>query len=150
MKVLVQRVSSASVTSDGIPRGSIGRGLLVLAGFGRSDTERDIEWMTRKVLGLRVFPDDDSNMNLSVADVAGGILVVSQFTLHADTRKGRRPSFIGAADPSQAETLYDLFVSMLAGSGLEVRSGVFGGMMQVSLVNDGPVTLMVDSPSERS
>ncbi|OPL20034.1 MAG: D-tyrosyl-tRNA(Tyr) deacylase [Candidatus Aegiribacteria sp. MLS_C] len=149
MKALIQRVSSASVSSEGILRGSIGRGLLVLAGFGRSDTERDLEWMTGKVLGLRVFPDDDSNMNLSVTEVGGGILVVSQFTLHADTRKGRRPSFMAAADPSEAETLYDLFVSMLAGSGLEVSSGVFGSMMKVSLVNEGPVTLMIDSPSER-
>jgi len=149
LKALIQRVSSASVSSEGILRGSIGRGLLVLAGFGRSDTERDLEWMTGKVLGLRVFPDDDSNMNLSVTEVGGGILVVSQFTLHADTRKGRRPSFMAAADPSEAETLYDLFVSMLAGSGLEVSSGVFGSMMKVSLVNEGPVTLMIDSPSER-
>lgn len=149
MKALIQRVSSASVTSGGLLRGSIGRGLLVLAGFGRSDDESDLVWMTRKILGLRIFPDDESNMNLSVTDVGGGILVVSQFTLHADPRKGRRPSFIAAADPSEAENLFGLFVAMLSGSGLDVQAGVFGDMMQVSLVNDGPVTIMVDSPSER-
>jgi len=150
LKALVQRVSGASVSSGGKVRGEIGRGLLVLAGFGRSDTKTDLEWMVRKLLGLRIFPDDGSNMNLSVSDIGGSILVVSQFTLHADTRKGRRPSFVAAADPEDAQLLYDLFVRMLSGSGLTVQSGVFGDMMEVSLLNDGPVTVMVDSPSERN
>jgi D-tyrosyl-tRNA(Tyr) deacylase len=149
MKTLVQRVSSASVVSGGELTGEIGRGLLVLAGFGRNDSVKDLQWMTGKILGLRIFSDAKDNMNLSVSDVQGEILVVSQFTLHADTRKGRRPSFIAAADPVEAEAMFDLFRGMLSGSGLVVRSGVFGAMMQVSLVNDGPVTIMIDSPSER-
>jgi len=149
LKALVQRVSRASVSSGGQVRGQIGRGLLVLTGFGRSDSKKDLEWMTNKILGLRIFSDPQENMNLSVSDIQGGILVVSQFTLHADTRKGRRPSFIAAADPAEAHTMYSLFVRMLSGSGLDVQSGVFGAMMDVSLVNDGPVTIMVDSPSER-
>jgi D-tyrosyl-tRNA(Tyr) deacylase len=149
LKALVQRVSRASVSSGGQVRGRIGRGLLVLTGFGRSDSRKDLEWMTNKILGLRIFSDPKENMNLSVSDIQGGILVVSQFTLHADIRKGRRPSFIAAADPVEAQTMYDLFVRMLSGSGLDVQSGVFGAMMDVSLVNDGPVTIMVDSPSER-
>lgn len=149
MKALLQRVSRASVSSGGRLRGRIGGGLLVLAGFGRSDSMRDLEWMTGKILGLRIFPDGEGNMNLSVSQTEGGILVVSQFTLHADTRKGRRPSFMGAAEPDRAETFYHLFVEMLEGSGLDVQTGVFGRMMKVSLINDGPVTVMVDSPSER-
>lgn len=150
MKTLVQRVSSASVVSDGESRGKIDRGLLVFAGFGKSDTRKDLEWMSRKILGLRIFPDSSDNMNLSVCDVKGDLLLVSQFTLHADTRKGRRPSFIAAADPGEARAMFDLFRGMLSASGLQVHSGVFGSMMQVSLVNDGPVTIMIDSPSERA
>lgn len=149
MKALLQRVSRASVSSGGRLRGRIGGGLLVLAGFGRSDTVEDLEWMAGKILGLRIFPDGEGNMNLSVSQTGGGILVVSQFTLHADIRKGRRPSFMGAAEPDRAETLYHLFVKMLEGSGLDVQTGVFGHMMEVDLINDGPVTVMVDSPSER-
>jgi len=150
LKTLVQRVSEASVSSAGKILGAIDRGLLVLAGFGRNDGLEDLEWMTRKVLGLRIFPDSRDNMNLSVTDIGGEILVVSQFTLHADVRKGRRPSFIKAADPADAVGLYETFVEMLAGSGLDVESGIFGAAMQVSLVNDGPVTIMMDSPAERS
>lgn len=149
MKALLQRVSRASVSSGGRLRGRIDGGLLVLAGFGRSDSMRDLEWMVGKILGLRIFPDGEGHMNLSVSQTEGGILVVSQFTLHADTRKGRRPSFMGAAEPDRAETFYHLFVKMLEASGLDVQAGVFGHMMEVSLVNDGPVTVMVDSPSER-
>ncbi len=149
MKVLVQRVSEASVVSGGKELGRIGRGLLLLAGFGRSDSREDLEWMVRKVLGLRIFPDSGGNMNLSVEQVDGSLLVVSQFTLHADTRRGRRPSFVDAAQPQEAGMLYDLFIEMLKCSGIEVQSGEFGAMMSVSLVNDGPVTIMVDSPSER-
>ncbi len=129
--------------------GAIGRGLAVLVGFGREDGSADLEWMTRKLTGLRVFPAPDGSMGLSVVDAGGGILLVSQFTLHADTRKGRRPSFTGAAPPERAELLYGLFVEMVGATGVETASGVFGAMMKVSLVNDGPVTVMVDSPSER-
>jgi D-aminoacyl-tRNA deacylase len=149
MKVLLQRVSEAAVSVDGRILGEIDKGLLLLVGFGRSDGSEDLEWMVRKILGLRIFSDAGGNMNLSVDQVDGGILAVSQFTLHADTRKGRRPSFMGAAEPDKANMLYDLFLEMLKASGLRVESGEFGAMMKVSLVNDGPVTLMLDSPSER-
>ena len=150
MKVLLQRVSRASVSIDGKITGEIERGLLALTGFGKSDTEKDLEWMSKKVTELRIFPDSSNSMNLSVSDISGEILIVSQFTLHANTRKGRRPSFIDAALPERAELLYNLFIEMVSHSGLNVQSGVFGAMMQVSLVNDGPVTVMVDSPSERT
>jgi D-aminoacyl-tRNA deacylase len=149
MKVLLQRVSRASVSSGGVVSGEIGPGLLALVGFGRSDTEEDLQWMTRKITGLRIFPDSSNSMNLSVCDVKGEVLIVSQFTLHADSRKGRRPSFIGAALPERAELLYDLFIEMFSHTGLKVSSGVFGAMMKVNLENDGPVTIMIDSPSER-
>lgn len=149
MKTLLQRVSRASVsTQDGIT-GEIGPGLLALVGFGRSDTKKDLEWMSRKITGLRIFPDSNKSMNLSVSDIGGDILIVSQFTLHADSGKGRRPSFMNAALPENAELLYNLFVEIVSHSGLTVRSGVFGAMMKIDLVNDGPVTIMIDSPSER-
>jgi D-tyrosyl-tRNA(Tyr) deacylase len=150
MRALIQRVSGASVHVDDETVGSIGRGILALVGFGHMDTEDDLHWMSRKISDLRVFPDEQGNMNLSLQDVAGELLVVSQFTLHANTRKGRRPSFIGAADPSTAELLYRLFVQICSGSGLTVQQGSFGAMMKVELVNDGPVTIMIDSPSERT
>lgn len=149
MKVLLQRVSRASVSAQGSIAGEIGPGLLALVGFGRSDAEEDLEWMSRKITGLRIFPDSSNNMNLSVSDIGGEILIVSQFTLHADSRKGRRPSFTNAALPETAELLYNLFIEMVSHSGLKVRSGVFGAMMKINLVNDGPVTIMIDSPSER-
>mgnify|MGYP006301168751 FL=1 len=150
MKVLLQRVSSASVCADGELSGSIGPGLVALTGFGRNDSEKDLEWMACKMTGLRIFPDPRGNMNLSVCDIQGEILLVSQFTLHADCRKGRRPSFMKAAPPERAEMLFDLFTQMVAASGRRVQTGVFGAMMKVELVNDGPVTLMIDSPSEYS
>lgn len=150
MKALIQRVSRASVSSEGRITGEIGPGLLVFVGFGRSDTEEDLEWMSRKITGLRIFSDSNNSMNLSVSDVGGDILIVSQFTLHADSRKGRRPSFINAALPEKAELLYDLFIEIVSHSGLKLQSGVFRAMMEVSLVNDGPVTIMIDSPSERT
>ncbi len=149
MKALLQRVSRASVSTEGSIAGEIGSGLLALVSFGRSDTEEDLEWMSRKITGLRIFPDSNNNMNLSVSDISGEILIVSQFTLHADSRKGRRPSFMNAALPEKAELLYRLFVEIVSHSGLEVRSGVFGAAMKITLVNDGPVTIMIDSPSER-
>lgn len=150
MKALVQRVSRASVRVDGKTVGSIGGGLLVLAGFGRSETNGDLLWTANRIANLRVFPDDRGAMNLSLLDTGGSILVVSQFTLHADTAKGRRPSFTRAADPARAEMLFRLFTSMLEETGLEVQQGVFGAMMEVELVNDGPVTIMMDSPCERA
>ena len=150
MKVLLQRVSRASVSTNGSIAGEIGPGLLALAGFGKSDTEEDLEWMSRKITGLRIFPDSNNSMNLSVNDINGNILIVSQFTLHADLKKGKRPSFIKAALPERAELLYNLFIEIVSHSGLKVQAGIFGAMMEVSLVNDGPVTIMIDSPSERT
>lgn len=149
MKSLVQRVSGASVEVEGELVGTIGRGLLVLVGFRNEDTPEDLDWMAAKLTGLRVFPDGAGNMNLSLEDVGGEMLVVSQFTLHADTRKGKRPSFVKAADPETANILYRLFIQKVRETGITVAEGVFGAMMEVSLLNDGPVTLMVDSPSER-
>lgn len=150
MKTLLQRVSRASVSAHGNVVGEIGPGLLALVSFGKSDTEEDLVWMSRKITGLRIFPDLNNSMNLSVSDTGGDILIVSQFTLHADSRKGRRPSFMNAALPGNAELLYKLFLEIVSHSGVRIRSGVFGAMMKIDLVNDGPVTIMVDSPSERS
>lgn len=149
MKALVQRVSSAEVRAGGLTAGRIGEGLLVLAGFRGEDTPSDLDWMVSKLTGLRIFPDDEGNMNLSLRDTGGEMLVVSQFTLHADTRKGKRPSFVKAADPDTAHILYRLFIQKVREEGITVKEGVFGAMMEVSLVNQGPVTVMVDSPSER-
>ncbi len=149
MKVLLQRVSRVSVSVNERVVSETGSGLLALVGFGREDTDKDLEWMSRKILGLRIFPDFSDNMNLSVSDINGELMVVSQFTLHADSRKGRRPGFIDAASPEKAELLYDLFIEMLSHSGLEIKSGIFGAMMEVELINSGPVTIMIESPSER-
>ena len=131
--------------SRGPASGRIGAGWLVLLGVERGDTEADAEWIAEKVLNLRAFEDDQGKMNRSVADVGGGVLVVSQFTLLGDCRGGRRPSFTAAADPAEAERLYLRFAERLAESGLEVATGVFRAMMKVELVNDGPVTLLLDS-----
>ena len=149
MKALVQRVSTAEVTVDGRTVGSIGQGLLVLAGFGHGDEARDLKWMTRKLTSLRIFPDSEREMNLSVSDVGGSILLVSQFTLHADTRKGNRPGFSNAAPPEKAEMLYKLLIEMVSACGIPLQTGIFGALMKVSLTNDGPVTIMLESPSER-
>lgn len=148
MKVLLQRVSAVSISVNGEVISETGPGLLALTGFGRNDSDEDLQWMTRKILGLRIFPDSSNNMNLSVTDVSGNIMIVSQFTLHANIRKGKRPSFIEAASQEKAELLYNLFIEMMLHSGLKVQSGVFGAMMDVQLVNRGPVTLMIESPSE--
>jgi D-aminoacyl-tRNA deacylase len=145
MRAVVQRVSRASVEVEEREVGQIGLGFLVLLGVARGDAESDAAWLADKLLGLRVFEDDEGKMNRSVADVRGGILVVSQFTLLADCRTGRRPSFTDAAAPADAERLYQRFTSLLAASGLDVATGVFRAMMKVSLVNDGPVTLLLDS-----
>ncbi len=150
MKVLLQRVSRACVRARGEKLAEIEQGLLLLVGFGRQDTPDDLEWMLRKVTGLRIFPDEQGNMNRSVSDLDGALLIVSQFTLHAESRKGRRPSFIKAALPEEARLLYDLFIELARGTGLPICSGEFGAMMEVELVNSGPVTIMLDSPSERA
>ena len=148
MRAVVQRASRASVTVDGEVVGALpSGGLVVLLGVGPDDTETDGEWLARKLAGLRIFADDTGKMNLSVVDTGQGALVISQFTLYGDCRKGRRPSFVGAAHPSRAEPLYLRFCDQLAAAGVQpVETGIFAADMQVSLVNDGPVTLIVDTP----
>ncbi len=145
MRAVIQRVSRAGVTVGGEVVGSVGRGLLVLLGVTHTDTPTQAAWLAEKVVNLRLFPDDDGKMNRSVADIGGGILVVSQFTLYGDAQKGRRPSFIDAARPEQAEPLYEAFVNGIKALGVPVATGRFGASMQVELVNDGPVTLMIDA-----
>ncbi|MBE7523401.1 MAG: D-tyrosyl-tRNA(Tyr) deacylase [Burkholderiales bacterium] len=146
MRVVVQRVLEASVTVDGRITGAIGRGLLVLAGAAPDDTTEDRDWLARKIVQMRVFDDDAGVMNRSVAEVGGGILAVSQFTLYASTRKGNRPSWSGAAPPEVARPMFDAFVASLARElGRGVPTGVFGAEMRVALVNDGPVTIAIDS-----
>lgn len=147
MRAVVQRVSSASVQVDGEVVGAVERGALVLLGVLEGDGEREVSQLADKVAGFRYFPDEEGRMNLSAAEVGAGLLVVSQFTLAADGRKGRRPSFDKAADPARAEELYELFVSHLKGLGLPVSTGRFGATMEVELVNDGPVTFVLDEPS---
>lgn len=145
MRVVLQRVSEASVRVDGRVVGSVGKGHLLLVGFAPDDEQATLEWMADKVIGLRVFPDADGRMNLDLRDAEGGLLVVSQFTLYGDTRKGRRPSFVGAAHPDLAIPLYEAFVdalrTRLPG---RVATGEFGADMKVELLNDGPVTLILE------
>jgi D-aminoacyl-tRNA deacylase len=145
MRAVVQRVSRASVTVDGEIIGAIDRGLLVLLGVAEGDTQEDVVYLAEKLVGLRVFPDAEGKMNLALPDIAGGMLVVSQFTLLGDCRKGRRPSFIAAARPERAVELYRSFVAEVRGRGVTVAEGRFQEHMDVELVNDGPVTLLVDS-----
>ena len=145
MRAVLQRVSRASVTVDGEVVGQIGRGLLVLLGVEQDDTEADAHQLADKTIQLRIFDDADGKMNLSLAEVGGAMLVVSQFTLLGDCRKGRRPSFIGAAPPELAEKLYETFVAAVGVQGIPVATGQFRAMMQVELVNDGPVTMLLDS-----
>ncbi|QDA61093.1 D-aminoacyl-tRNA deacylase [Hymenobacter jejuensis] len=148
MRVVIQRVSEASVTVEGRITGHIGPGLLVLAGFSPDDDTRSLDWIARKLVQLRIFGDAEGKMNCSVQDVGGQVLVVSQFTLLADARKGNRPSYIGAAPPPVAIPLYQQFVQMLETLlGQPVPTGEFGADMKVSLLNDGPVTIVLDSPS---
>jgi D-aminoacyl-tRNA deacylase len=137
-------VSRAAVRVRGTVVGEIGNGLMVLVGFTHDDTSREVGWMTEKLLGLRIFADDDGKMNRAVADIGGSILVVSQFTLYGDGRKGRRPSFVDAARPEVAIPLYQEFLLALAKGGVPVAAGEFGADMQVELVNDGPVTLLLE------
>ncbi|RKP54277.1 D-tyrosyl-tRNA(Tyr) deacylase [Cohnella endophytica] len=148
MKVVLQRVKEAKVAVDGQIVGEIGKGLLLLVGVGQEDNEQDLNWMADKLAGLRIFEDESGKMNLSVEDVGGAILSVSQFTLFGDCRKGKRPNFMGAARPELAESFYEAFNERLRSKGLQVETGKFGAMMDVSLVNDGPVTLIVDSKND--
>lgn len=149
MRVVIQRVRHASVTIEGKVKSQIGVGLLILVGFEAADTQEDVQWMTRKVLGLRIFNDDQGVMNRSVLDVQGEILIVSQFTLHAMTAKGNRPSYIRAAGHDIAIPLYESFLKCVSeGLGKEVGSGQFGADMQVDLLNDGPVTICMDSKNK--
>jgi D-aminoacyl-tRNA deacylase len=145
MRAVVQRVKEASVTVAGERVSKVGAGLLVLVGVGRGDGETDVQFLADKIAELRVFPDDAGQMNRSARDAAAEILVVSQFTLYGDCRKGRRPSYSEAAPPEEAERLYRDLVARLKATGLVVREGVFRAMMDVALVNDGPVTLLLDS-----
>lgn len=144
MKLVIQRVSSASVTIDGVVVGSIGRGLLLLVGFGRHEHPDTLDWMVRKTVALRVFDDTEGRMNLSVQDVGGGILIVSQFTLYGDARKGNRPSYVEAGRPEDSEPLYDLFLRKMKEIHPLTETGRFGADMKVALVNDGPVTLILE------
>ncbi len=145
MRIVLQRVSRARVTVEGRVTGEIGRGLLLLAGFTDGDTEEALAWMADKVVGLRIFADDEGKMNRSVEEADGAILVVSQFTLYGDARKGRRPSFVNAAAPDIASPLIDLLADELRFIGLSVGTGRFGAEMAVSLTNDGPVTIWLDT-----
>ncbi len=145
MKAVVQRVSESSVTIDSETAGKIGAGLMVLLGVAVEDTEKEADYLAEKIINLRIFSDKNGKMNLSLLDVGGEMLVVSQFTLLGDCRKGRRPSFIAAADPEKGNALYEHFVDCMRQKGITVATGRFGAMMDVSLVNDGPVTLILES-----
>lgn len=145
MRAVVQRVTRGRVTVDGDVVGEIGRGLVVLVGVGQADTAGDAAYLAEKIVNLRIFEDDAGKMNLSLIDVGGELLAVSQFTLYGDCRKGRRPSFSDAAPPAMAEDLYGEFVRAVRGAGVGVATGQFQAMMSVEIVNDGPVTLLLDS-----
>jgi len=146
MRVVIQRVTKASVTIEGKIKSSIGNGLLILAGFESSDAKEDLEWTGNKIAQLRIFDDEQGVMNRSVKEIDGEILVVSQFTLHAKTKKGNRPSYINAAPPEIAIPLYNRFIEILRSViGKEIQTGEFGAMMMVELINDGPVTIIIDS-----
>jgi len=145
MRAVVQRVSQARVRASGEVIGEIELGFLVLLGVGREDDEKDAEWLAEKIANLRVFEDKDGKMNLSLAEVRGAVLVVSQFTLYADCRKGRRPGFDDAGSPELAERLYNYFVELLRQKNIRVQTGKFQAMMEVELINQGPVTLLLDS-----
>ncbi len=144
MRIVLQRVRASQVTVDGEVIGQIGRGLNLLVGLAETDTEAELDWMAKKCLELRLFPDEDGRFNFSVREIGGELLVISQFTLYGDCRKGRRPSFDQAAAPQRAEQLYEQFVHKLRQSNLRVETGKFGAMMQVLIENDGPVTMVLE------
>lgn len=146
MRLVIQRVSHASVIVENEIIGQIGKGLLILLGIEQTDSEEDVDWLVQKTIQMRIFPDDEGKMNCSLQDIQGDLLVISQFTLHASTKKGNRPSFIAAARPEQAIPLYDSFIQKAQiALGKSVQSGSFGADMKVNLLNDGPVTIIVDS-----
>jgi len=145
MRALIQRVSKGSVLIDNNVRSSIGSGYVILLGIFKDDSEKDIEKLIPKVLNLRIMDDENGVMNKSILETQGGILVVSQFTLCADTKKGRRPSYINAMRPEKAKVLYEKFVQKMQENNVKVQTGVFGGLMQVEIVNDGPTTILLDS-----
>ncbi|MNJ82665.1 D-tyrosyl-tRNA(Tyr) deacylase [compost metagenome] len=146
MRLVIQRVSQASVTVENKITGAINQGLLVLLGIEQADSEEDSDWLIQKLIQMRIFSDEDGKMNCSLQDIDGGLLVVSQFTLHASTKKGNRPSFIAAARPEQAIPLYESFIQKAAVQlGKKVEAGIFGADMKVALINDGPVTITIDS-----
>ena len=145
MRAVIQRVNNASVSVDGEMVGSIQKGLLIFLGIGSGDTQKDLEYIADKTVGLRIFSDADDKMNLSVTDIDGEILIVSQFTLYGDCRKGRRPNFTASMPPKEAERMYEAFIDNIKNRGINVASGVFGADMQVSISNDGPVTILLDS-----
>jgi D-tyrosyl-tRNA(Tyr) deacylase len=146
VKVVLQRVHRAEVQVGGQQVGACGRGVLLLVGIGPQDLDKDAQWMARKIAGLRIFPDSDGRMNLSLLDIQGGALSISQFTLYGDCRKGRRPSFLGAAKPELAEPLWEKFCDLLMAEGVPTARGRFGADMQISANADGPVTLVLESP----
>lgn len=145
MRAVIQRTNQSSVTSDGVETGRIGKGLTVLLGVGQNDTEKDVQYMVDKITNLRIFEDENDKLNLSLKDIGGSLLVISQFTLYGDARHGRRPSFTEAAPPDEANRLYELFVQDVEALGIPVGTGRFRTHMVVSLDNDGPVTILLDS-----
>ncbi len=145
MRAIVQLVKEGSVTVDGNVSGAIKRGVLLFLGVAREDTEKDAAYLAEKIVNLRIFPDHEDKMNLSLLDIQGEALIVPQFTLYGDCRKGRRPSYSKTAEPEKAEQLYDFFIKEIAGFGVRVGTGVFQAQMEVRLINDGPVTLLLDS-----
>ena len=148
MRVILQRSKQASVTVDGKKTGAIDKGYVLLVGITHSDTEEDVAYVAKKIADLRIWEDDEGKMNRSILEMGGDILSVSQFTLYADTRKGKRPSFVDAARPEQAEPLWNAFNEQLKAHGLHVETGVFGAMMDVALINDGPVTITIESKAK--
>lgn len=145
MRAVIQRVSEASVKVDNNIVGEIGKGLLALIGIGEGDTPKDLDYLVDKVLGLRIFQDENDKMNLSLLDIQGELLVISQFTLYGDVRKGKRPSFTDSAHPDIAEKMYLEFIDKVMAKGIKTEKGIFGADMKVNLINDGPVTILLDS-----
>ncbi len=148
VRVVIQRVNQANVVADGVKSGAINKGFLLLVGVEEEDTSEDVAYLTRKIANLRIFEDDEGKMNVSLREVDGEILSISQFTLHANTKKGNRPSFVQAAKPEKADALYEALNTNLRNEGFRVETGVFGADMEVALVNDGPVTILIDSKNK--